>query len=217
MNRILSRAANPARPPPPPPPPPRKRRPRPPSSSNANVPTGKRGDAPATRKTSSSLVLRAAFVAAALGVGWKAFEWKTGSRKDDDEINGFSSVSRDEQEASDAKKVTTNLSRMYLEDLAREGDEMASRVIQPAGEEGEGISSEPFRLDVSREGLVRTLKMMLEMKRKQEKQEIARIRKIPLERRSRGYEESLIGLRSDKKELKDRIKALENSGKGRFL
>uniref|UniRef100_A0A7S2WJL9 Uncharacterized protein n=1 Tax=Mucochytrium quahogii TaxID=96639 RepID=A0A7S2WJL9_9STRA len=106
--------------------------------------------------------------------------------------------------------------RAFIEELAKKGDNQASQVFQATEVDTTGGDSfdekefeATFRLDVTREGLLRTLKMMLNGKRKQEQMEIKRINALPLSRRPFGYEEQLRYLRQEKQELKDQIKALE--------
>ncbi|GBG25372.1 Hypothetical Protein FCC1311_015902 [Hondaea fermentalgiana] len=115
-----------------------------------------------------------------------------------------------------------NSSRLFLQELASKGDEQASKILDTEqdnadgsggadGNAGDGpaFGSDEFRLDVSREGLIRTFTMMLDMKRLQESQEIERIRKLPISRRPLDYEESLRQFRQEKAELKERLKALQ--------
>mmetsp|Transcript_6628 Transcript_6628/g.11583 ORF Transcript_6628/g.11583 Transcript_6628/m.11583 type:complete len:276 (-) Transcript_6628:320-1147(-) len=135
-------------------------------------------------------------------------------------VSSWLGLGSGKKDAAAEKEAPVDSSRDFLAELAAKGDADASKILDDGaakkddekenGTEGgdDFSSSEGFRVDISRQGLIRTLKMMLDMKRKQEGEEIARIRKLPIDQRPYGYEESLRQLREEKAEIKVHLKAL---------
>lgn len=110
-------------------------------------------------------------------------------------------------------EVASGSAREFLAELGEQGDNLALRVVDAGDQSNAAVSAaaeepEEFRLDVSKDGLSRTLGAVLETKRIFEAREIARIRRIPVWQRPAGHEEELRTLRKEKAEIKRLLKDL---------
>lgn len=118
---------------------------------------------------------------------------------------------RNSKPVRDGQDATTS-ARAYLEKEAQRGRDESVISVLNAAKTADGAKAEhipgpgKFRLDVSRQGLAKTLRFMLDTKRMEEKALIDSVRRG---HRPRGYEERLREMRQEKAELKTLIRSLE--------